>query len=260
LLVLNKALSDKTLQNAQASIEQKIVIFNELRVAMRIACTGSEEGLNDEGDDDIENIEKRVKTFRHSEKLQALSANNIRYRNMIKQIDKYWEKLCAKQIQVDTPAGKIIIQPQRINNLMAQWFRFLKRDMQKKSGQHSPGKALIGMLADTALIRNLKNTDYMTILLKGKMSLAERFADIDAKEVLQEEQYRLLWEFGHDLVVLDLSSPGYDKRAIVIVAARGGLIATAGLACGHLRSKDLTTEARRKEREKTKRLKEKLER
>jgi hypothetical protein len=71
---------------------------------------------------------------------------------------------------------------------MAQWFRFLKRDMRKKSGQHSLGKALIGMLADTALVRKLENTDYMTILLKGKMSLAERFADIDAKEVLQEEQ------------------------------------------------------------------------
>jgi hypothetical protein len=188
LLVLNNVLSDQNLQNVQKSIEQKITVFNELRVAMRIACTDSEQGLNDEGDNDIENIEKRVKAFRHSEQLQALAANNIRYRNMIKQIDKYWDKLFAKQIQVDTPAGKIIIQPQRTNNLMEQWFRFLKRDIRKKSGQHSLGTALIGMLADTSLVRNLKNADYMDILLKGKSSLAERFADIDAKEVLEEAQ------------------------------------------------------------------------
>jgi hypothetical protein len=42
---------------------------------------------------------------------------------------------------------------------MEQSFRFLKRDRRKKSGQHSLNKALIGMLAD-----------------------------IDAEEVLKEEQ------------------------------------------------------------------------
>jgi hypothetical protein len=188
LLVLDKALSDKILQNVQASIEQKIVIFNELRVAMRIASTDSEQGLNDEGDDDIENIEQRVKAFRHSEKLRVLSVNNIRYRNMTKQIDKYWEKLFAKPILIDTPAGRIIIQPQRTNNLMEQSFRFMKRDRRKKSGQHSLSKTLVGMLADTLLVRNLKNVDYMAILLKGENSLAERFAQIDAQEVLKEEQ------------------------------------------------------------------------
>ncbi len=132
LAVLNKALSDQVLKNSQASIEEKIVIFDQLRVAMRIACTDSEHGLNDEGSDDIENIEIRVKAFRGDEKLQVLSAGYTSYRKMTTQIDKYWEKLLAKQIQVETPAGKIIIQPQRTNNLMEQSFRFFEARQTKK--------------------------------------------------------------------------------------------------------------------------------
>ncbi len=44
------------------------------------------------------------------------------------------------------------------------------------------------MLADTLLVRNLSNPDYMEILLKGKRNLAERFADIDIQQVRIEEK------------------------------------------------------------------------
>ena len=50
------------------------------------------------------------------------------------------------------------------------------------------------MLADTALIKNLTNPDYMKILLKGKSNLEERFADIDIEQVrlnLKEEAEQL---------------------------------------------------------------------
>ena len=42
------------------------------------------------------------------------------------------------------------------------------------------------MLANTPLVKNLKNPEYMRILLDGKSSLEELFADIDAKEVRKE--------------------------------------------------------------------------
>ncbi len=44
------------------------------------------------------------------------------------------------------------------------------------------------MVADTPLIQNLSNPQYMNILLKGKSSLVERFAQIDAALVRQEMQ------------------------------------------------------------------------
>ena len=71
---------------------------------------------------------------------------------------------------------------------MEQSFRFLKRDGRKKSGQKALGRTLVGMLADTPLVRNLDNPAYMRILLNGKHSLAERFADVDIELVRREEQ------------------------------------------------------------------------
>jgi len=188
LPVLHRALKDAALKNLVARIEQKIVIFNQLREAMRIARPDSDQGLNDEGDGDIKTIESRVKAFRYSRTIQTLSASDISYQKMVKQIDKYWGKLFADPIEVNTPAGTVIIQPQRTNNLMEQSFRFLKRDGRKRNGQKALGKVLTAMLADTPLVRNLDNPDYMTILLKGKDSLAERFADIDIEQVRREEQ------------------------------------------------------------------------
>ena len=107
---------------------------------------------------------------------------------MVKQIDKYWDKLFADPVEVETPTGKLMIQPQRTNNLMEQSFRFLKRDQRKKNGLHSLTKTLKGMLADTPLVRNLSNPDYVKILLNGKETLASRFADIDIQQVREEEK------------------------------------------------------------------------
>jgi hypothetical protein len=188
LAVLHRALKDAALKNLVARIEQKIVIFNQLREAMRIARPDSDKGLNDEGDGDIKTIESRVKAFRYSQTIQTLSASDISYQKMVKQIDKYWGKLFADPIEVNTPAGTVIIQPQRTNNLMEQSFRFLKRDGRRRNGQKALGKVLTAMLADTPLVRNLDNADYMKILLQGKESLAERFADIDIEQVRREEK------------------------------------------------------------------------
>lgn len=188
LTTLNKVLTDVALKKLVSRIQEKISLFDELREAMRIANPETHQGLNDEGDDDIKTIAGRVKKFRYSTPVETLASNDIRYHKMVKQIDKYWDKLFADPIQVDTPNGKITLQPQRTNNLMEQSFRFLKRDGRKKSGLHSLTKTLTGMIADTPWVRNLKNPDYVNILLKGKTSLADRFADIDIRLVRQEEK------------------------------------------------------------------------
>ena len=46
---------------------------------------------------------------------------------MIAQIDKYWDKLFADPITVNTPIGQVTIQPQRTNNLLERFFRDFKR-------------------------------------------------------------------------------------------------------------------------------------
>ena len=187
LSALRRVLTDAALQNLVRRIEQKINLFDRLREAMRIARPACGQGLNDDGDGEIKTIESRVKAFRYSETVKALSTTDVSYQKMVKQIDKYWDKLFADPIAVNTPAGTVMIQPQRTNNLMEQSFRFLKRDGRKKTGQKALSRTLAAMLADTPLVRNLDNPDYMRILLDGKGTLAARFADIDIQQVREEE-------------------------------------------------------------------------
>lgn len=42
------------------------------------------------------------------------------------------------------------------------------------------------MMADTPLVKNLNNPQYLEIILNGKKNLAERFAQIDIQRVRQE--------------------------------------------------------------------------
>ena len=108
------------------------------------------------------------------------------YKRMIKQIDKYWEKLFADPMQVDTPNGPVVIQPQRTNNILERFFRDLKRRNRKKSGTGSMNKTLKTILVDTPLVKNLENEDYLKIILDGCNSLEERFEKIDSRLVVEK--------------------------------------------------------------------------
>jgi hypothetical protein len=94
---------------------------------------------------------------------------------MVKQIDKYWEKLFADPISIQTPQGTITVQPQRTNNILERFFRNEKRRGRKKTGTASLNRMLKSILASTPLVQNLKNEEYLEIILNGCSSLEERF-------------------------------------------------------------------------------------
>jgi len=183
LVSISKMLTDQALAGTVRRMQDKVGIFDQLREAMRIAQPNNGNGLNDEGDPDITTIKERVTRFRHSEKIKELAATNIAYRKMLKQIDKYWEKLFADPIQVTANTGTVTLQPQRTNNILEQFFRDLKRSDRKRSGNHTLTKTLKTMMAQTPLVKNLGNPQYMEIILDGKPNLAERFAEIDIVQV-----------------------------------------------------------------------------
>ncbi|MCX6355800.1 MAG: transposase [Candidatus Aureabacteria bacterium] len=183
---------DTSLQRTLDQIDAKIKVFDQLRKAMRIAPPHGSEGLNS-GDlnADMGGIEKAVRKFRARVVSAPQYATNPAYQKMIAQIDHYWQKLFADPIIVETPQGRIIIQPQRTNNIMERFFRDLRRGNRRKSGNTSMGKTLHAMLADTPLVRNLENPHYTQILLNGYSTLEERFADLDvalAREELRNVQ------------------------------------------------------------------------
>jgi hypothetical protein len=179
--------SDVSLRETIGEIERKITVFDELRDAMRIAPIGGSEGLNCDGvDADIQTIEKRVNNFCRRLRARRDASKDREYGKVLRQIDKYRDKLFCDPIVTHTPDGAISIQPHRTNNILERFFRDLKRGYRRKTGNASMGKTLKAMIADTPLVKNLENPLYMDVLLTGKPTLQERFAQIDIETVRRE--------------------------------------------------------------------------
>ncbi len=179
---LTKVMEDQQLKKAASQMQKNVQTFERLREALCIAAANDGKGLNDDGQGaTIKSIEEKVKQFRNE-----VASESKGYENMIKQIDKYWDKLFADPITVETPTGPIIIQPQRTNNILERFFRGFKRDSRKRSGTISLNKTLRFMLTDTPLVKNLDNPEYLEIILDGCRDLEQRFERIDSRLVIEK--------------------------------------------------------------------------
>ena len=69
---------------------------------------------------------------------------------------------------------------------MERFFRDLKRDGRRKTGAQALGRTLRTMLADTPLVKNLQNPEYLKILLNGQPNLEALFAQIEPAAARQE--------------------------------------------------------------------------
>ena len=165
---------DKNGRKAGKTLQEKSIVFDKLRKAMRLTLDPSNKGLNDDGGDaDIKTIEQGVKDFKTWLHNGETYMKNQDYQKMTGQIEKYWEKLFADPITLKTPHGGVAIQPQRTNNLMEQFFRGFRRTERRRSGNNSICKRLRTMIAETPIVKNLENKKYMNILLKGKNTLTQ---------------------------------------------------------------------------------------
>ena len=167
-------------------------LFDDLREKMRIAEPGGRKGLNDDGTEKaMKSIRKGVQLFRSRLEKERKLADDALCRKVAEQIDKYSEKLFADPIEVSTPQGIITIYPQRTNNMLEQFFRGLRRGHRRKTGDDSMNRVLHAMLADTPLVKNLENPEYMKILLNGKGCLEGLFADIDSTRYIEALKSKL---------------------------------------------------------------------
>ena len=183
---LTKVIEDQQLTRAASHMKEKMDKFKKLRKALAIAVPEAKKGLNDDGlDVDIKSIEEKITKFRKEIMDDETCWQKNAYKKMIEQIDKYWEKLFADPITVNTPNGQVTIQPQRTNNILERFFRDFKRGRRKKSGTISLNRTLRSILADTPLVKNLENPEYMKILLDGCGTLEECFAKIGANIVTE---------------------------------------------------------------------------
>ena len=170
---------DGVLRKAVEELSWRSIVFDRLREAMRIAPVGGEHGLNDDGTEQaMTTIRQGVERFRGELDAEPKLANDRLCTKMAQQIDKYYDKLFADPIEVETPNGTVIIYPQRTNNILEQFFRGVRRGHRRKTGNNSMSRTLQAMLADTPLVKNLDNPEYVKILLNGKANLEELFAEI----------------------------------------------------------------------------------
>jgi hypothetical protein len=180
-------MEDSILSKSVAQMEERVEVFESLRKALRIDLPEGKNGLNDDGEDtDIKTIKEQVEAFREQLRTDSHFSGKDPCKKMLRQIDTYWEKLFADPIAVDTPKGRVFIQPQRTNNILERFFRDFKRRNRKKSGTVSLTKTLKAILSDTPLVKNLDNEEYLSIILDGCDTLEERFAKIDSHRVVEE--------------------------------------------------------------------------
>ena len=182
---LSPLINDIECLEAYQIFSEKVKVFDKLRQALSIALPTMANGLNDNGEDvEIETIENRVKEFKEWFLHEEYQHKNNDYQKLIGQIEKYWEKLFSDPIQITSSEGYSFIQPQRTNNILEQFFRGIRRAHRRTTGNNSMCKKLQSMFADTPLVKNLNNPDYMKVILNENISLEEKFAEIDYKQVI----------------------------------------------------------------------------
>lgn len=186
---LSPVVNDLICQATFRRLTKKQTVFDNLRQALFIALPETNKGLNDAGEDEsMTTIKNKVTHFKVNLVRNREYHKCAGYQKLIKQIDKYWEKLFCDPIKVSSAEGNSIIQPQRTNNILEQFFRGVRRSYRRATGNNSMRKKLESMAADTPLVRNLENTEYMSLVLTGRDSLEEAFAQINQAEVLKKTQ------------------------------------------------------------------------
>jgi len=183
---ISAVLGDESFCKLLPHLQTKIEYFERLREALRIAPLDGKNGLNDDGGNvDMQYIKKQVQAFINSKDVQKAAQTDDSISKMLKQINKYWDKLFADPIAIVTKTGeKVLVYPQRTNNILEQLFRYLLRVHCKRAGYSKMSRYLQTVIAEAPMIKNLLNPEYMEILLDGK-TLAERFAEIDKDLVLE---------------------------------------------------------------------------
>jgi hypothetical protein len=199
--LLRPMCDDRALRAAAASLEAHARLFDRLRDAMRLAEPGGRSGLNDDGGDApvpevMASVDRLCREIREDD---ALMREGLVVA-MLAQIGARHDLLFAGPVELQTPAGKRRVQPQRTNNILERFFRWLNRSICRRTGR-TAGEADIDRLPVGApLVANLDDTRYLEALLDGSPTLAERMAKID-RQLLHDE-----------LAELHRSRTGLDRK------------------------------------------------
>ncbi len=213
-------MDDNQALKAYMQLTKKQVVFDNLREALAIAPPGGTNGLNDQGQNiPMETIKSRVSQFRNDLIKTKAFHKQKEYHKVVAQLDKYHKMLFCDPIKIKTPEGECLIQPQRTNNILEQFFRSMRRSHRRTTGNNSMCKKLQSMIADTPLVKNLNNQQYLSIILDGKKSLEEAFAEINHQQVIKKLKEHNTDEAKIPRKILSLIRHGESVKKVLCLIA-----------------------------------------
>ena len=173
--------SNKELKQEVAVIRINVKHFDKMRDIMRIAALGQKNGLNDDGkiktEKDLRDVEKHLRKF--ITKIEKQKVISPQLQKVIKQLEKYWDRIFTPVIKTNIEGEIITIIPQRTNNTSEQFYRRLKQLLRRLHGNSKLNKDLVYLPEEIALIENLTNNRYVSNFLGNIDQLAIEFANID---------------------------------------------------------------------------------
>jgi len=166
--VLSSVLADDELAKEVEDIEIHIEHFDRLREIMRIAIPGDKKGLNDQGKikNESELLQMETKLKGYIGELESEMKKLPKLKVVVTHLEKYWDKIFARGIQVNIQGETKTIFPHRTNNTSEQFYRRLKQILRRLHGNSKVNKDLIYLPEEIALIENLSNQTYISNLLK----------------------------------------------------------------------------------------------
>ncbi|MEI6436639.1 MAG: hypothetical protein WCP32_17570 [Bacteroidota bacterium] len=122
-------------------MDTQTVYFDQLRGIMRIALPETKKGLNDEGkissENELNSMEKEltgyIKTLKAKIEKEPKGAEKLQ--GVIRQLEKYWDKILARPIKVTLDGKEKTIFPHRTNNQSEQFYRKLKHLLRRLHGR-----------------------------------------------------------------------------------------------------------------------------
>jgi hypothetical protein len=187
--VLGNIVEDQGLRLTIKELDKQIVCFDQLRDIMRIALPESKNGLNDEGkissEKELNSMEKEltayIKTLKV--KIEKEPKGKGKLQGVIRQLEKYWDKIFASPIKVTVDGKEKTIFPHRTNNQSEQFYRKLKHLFRRLHGRPSVSKDIDYLPEEIALIENLKNQDYVKTVLTSIDNIVFEFAKLDILKI-----------------------------------------------------------------------------
>jgi len=189
--LIDKIISDSTLQSTVKQYRTKLAVFSDLRQALGIAGKQLNNGLTQMAEitsaGQLHKIRMAVQNFRGELelKIQNTTDDNIKqpFINVKERIEQYWEKLFAEPLLVKVNGQQKLLFVHRTNNFVENHFRQLSYGYRRIHGNRSVRRNLENIPEQLPLTENLKNPNYVKLIFEDESKIAVRFSQIDVREI-----------------------------------------------------------------------------